>query len=123
VSENLFLLSNGVSCFPPLFCVFCSGLSAREEAKAKGCVEGRRGREKEDVLDDLRGNDLAGTAPGGEAVEDHQGVLFGEGGVKVGLTENMVSTDTRGTKDIKRDAVDARLEHVVLEGLFPRGVA
>ena len=27
------------------------------------------------VLDDLGGDDLAGTAPGGEAVEDHERVL------------------------------------------------
>lgn len=37
------------------------------------------------LLDDLRGDDLAGTAPGCEAVEDHEGILYTHGGVKVGL--------------------------------------
>lgn len=39
---------------------------------------------QECVLDDLRRNDLARTAPGGKAVEDHQ-TLLAEGGVEVGL--------------------------------------
>lgn len=34
-------------------------------------------------LDDLRSNDLAGTAPGGEAVKDHEGVLLVEGLLEV----------------------------------------
>lgn len=37
------------------------------------------------VLDDLRSDDLAGTAPGGEEVDDHHAGLV-EGGIEVGLT-------------------------------------
>lgn len=37
-----------------------------------------------DLLDDLRRDDLAGPAPGGEEVDDHQ-ALLAEGGVEVGL--------------------------------------
>ena len=38
-----------------------------------------------DLRDDLGRDDLAGTAPGGEAVED-EGALLGQGRVPVGLT-------------------------------------
>lgn len=41
-------------------------------------------------LDDLRRNDLARTAPGGEAVEDHEGVLCHEGLVELGLSLEVV---------------------------------
>jgi hypothetical protein len=37
-------------------------------------------------LDDLRGNHFAGTAPGGEAVEDDKGVFGFERLVPVGLS-------------------------------------
>jgi hypothetical protein len=37
------------------------------------------------LLDDLRSDDLAGTAPGGEEVDDHHAGLV-EGGIEVGLT-------------------------------------
>lgn len=43
-------------------------------------------------LDDLRSDDLAGTTPGSEAVEDHESVLLGDGLVKVGLAVHLVST-------------------------------
>ena len=39
------------------------------------------------VLDDLRSDDLAGTAPGGEEVNDHE-ALLAESGVEVGLAVN-----------------------------------
>ena len=41
------------------------------------------------VLDDLRSDDLAGTAPGGEEVDDHE-ALLAESGVEVGLAVNHV---------------------------------
>jgi hypothetical protein len=37
------------------------------------------------VLDDLGSDDLAGTAPGGEEVDDHHAGLV-KGGIEVGLT-------------------------------------
>jgi hypothetical protein len=37
------------------------------------------------LLDDLRSDDLTGTAPGGEEVDDHHAGLV-EGGIEVGLT-------------------------------------
>lgn len=40
-------------------------------------------------LDDLRSDDLAGTAPGGEEVNDHE-ALLAESGVEVGLAVNHV---------------------------------
>ena len=40
---------------------------------------------EEYVLDDLRSDDLARTAPGGEEVDDHHARLA-EGGIEVGLT-------------------------------------
>lgn len=39
------------------------------------------------VLDDLRSDDLAGTAPGGEEVNDHK-ALLSKSGVEVGLAIN-----------------------------------
>lgn len=44
-----------------------------------------------DSLDDLRGDGLAGTAPGGEEVDDHQGAGLGASGIKVGLAVGVVS--------------------------------
>lgn len=43
------------------------------------------------VLDDLRSDDLAGTAPGGEEVNDHE-ALLAESGVEVGLAVNHVES-------------------------------
>lgn len=43
------------------------------------------------VLDDLRSDDLAGTAPGGEEVNDHE-ALLAESGVEVGLAVNHVGS-------------------------------
>jgi len=43
-------------------------------------------------LDDLRCNDLAGTAPGSEAVEDHESALLSDGLVKVGLGLKVVNS-------------------------------
>jgi hypothetical protein len=45
----------------------------------------------ENVLDDLRGDDLARAAPGGEAVEDEKGVLDLKRRVEVGLAAIRVS--------------------------------
>lgn len=42
-------------------------------------------------LDDLRSDDLAGTAPGGEEVNDHE-ALLAESGVEVGLAVNHVQS-------------------------------
>ena len=42
-------------------------------------------------LDDLRSDDLAGTAPGGEEVDDHHAGLV-EGGIEVGLGGEVVNT-------------------------------
>ena len=42
-------------------------------------------------LDDLRSDDLAGTAPGGEEVDDHHAGLV-EGGIEVGLRGEVVDT-------------------------------
>ena len=36
-------------------------------------------------LDDLGGNGLARTAPGGEEINDHQAASLGASGIKVGL--------------------------------------
>ena len=43
------------------------------------------------VLDDLRSDDLARTAPGGEEVNDHK-ALLAESGVEVGLAVNHVES-------------------------------
>ena len=43
------------------------------------------------VLDDLGSDDLAGTAPGGEEVNDHE-ALLAESGVEVGLAVNHVES-------------------------------
>lgn len=43
------------------------------------------------VLDDLRSDDLAGTAPGREEVNDHE-ALLAESGVEVGLAVNHVES-------------------------------
>lgn len=44
-----------------------------------------------DSLDDLRGDGLAGTAPGGEEVDDHQGAGLSASGIEVGLAVVSVS--------------------------------
>lgn len=44
-----------------------------------------------DSLDDLRGDGLAGTAPGGEEVDDHQGAGLSASGIEVGLAVEFVS--------------------------------
>ena len=49
------------------------------------------GRMRTNVLDDLRSDDLAGTAPGGEEVNDHE-ALLAESGVEVGLAVNHVES-------------------------------
>lgn len=43
-------------------------------------------------LDDLRGDGLAGTAPGGEEVDDHQGAGLSASGIEVGLSLEVVDT-------------------------------
>ena len=45
-------------------------------------------------LDDLRGDGLAGTAPGGEEVDDHQGAGLSASGIEVGLAVAFVSRDS-----------------------------
>jgi hypothetical protein len=55
-----------------------------------GTGVGRMGTEG-NVLDDLRSDDLAGTAPGGEEVNDHE-ALLAESGVEVGLAVNHVQS-------------------------------
>ena len=50
-----------------------------------GFVIGFLGCAKIYSLDDLGSDDLAGTAPGGEEVDDHHAGLV-EGGIEVGLT-------------------------------------
>lgn len=57
------------------------------------------------VLDDLRSDDLAGTAPGGEEVDDHE-ALLAESGIEVGLAINR-----------KRVSFSARTAAMSLEGL------
>lgn len=42
------------------------------------------------VLDDLRRNDLARTAPRGEAIQHHEGILGLERGVELGLRLEVV---------------------------------
>lgn len=56
-------------------------MTGRQEARWDG----------EDSLDDLRGDGLAGTAPGGEEVDDHQGAGLSASGVEVGLAVMAVS--------------------------------
>jgi hypothetical protein len=62
----------------------CSGGQRRRRGEAGG----------QHVLDDLGGDDLAGTAPGGEAVEDHERVLDVQGLVEGGLAERLLATMT-----------------------------
>jgi hypothetical protein len=47
------------------------------------------GLEERNSLDDLGSDDLAGTAPGGEEVDDHE-ALLAESGVEVGLAVKRV---------------------------------
>ena len=61
---------------------FCAAGLICNRAGFAGTGVGRMGR---NVLDDLRSDDLAGTAPGGEEVDDHHAGLV-EGGIEVGLT-------------------------------------
>ena len=49
------------------------------------------GARRKNSLDDLRSDDLAGTAPGGEEVDDHE-ALLAESGVEVGLAVNHVES-------------------------------
>jgi len=42
------------------------------------------------LLDDLRGNDLARSAPGGEAVKNDEGTLLGESRVPFSLVHEVV---------------------------------
>lgn len=56
------------------------GLSSREEQSSEGRIGPGIGRkttieETRDLLNDLRGNDLARSAPGGEAIDDHHARL------------------------------------------------
>ena len=47
--------------------------------------------ERRNSLDDLGSDDLAGTAPGGKEVDDHE-ALLAESGVEVGLAVNRVES-------------------------------
>ena len=56
-------------------------MTGRQEARWDG----------EDSLDDLRGDGLAGTAPGGEEIDDHQSAGLSTSRVEVGLAMESVS--------------------------------
>ena len=60
-------------------CGFGDGDGGREEWEMEGAEE--KGR---NVLDNLRSNDLAGSAPGRKGIEDDDLVVF-EGGLEFGL--------------------------------------
>ena len=51
----------------------------------------RKDSARENSLDDLRGDGLAGTAPGGEEVDDHEGAGLSTSRVEVGLAVESVS--------------------------------
>lgn len=63
------------------------------------------------VLDDLRRNDLAGTAPGSEAVKDEQGVLGLERLLPVGLSGEMSVFVSADSVRIAHDVVSLMAKH------------
>jgi hypothetical protein len=67
------------------FCCLVSAWVCERVLLFFGFVIGFLGVREGYVLDDLRSDDLAGTAPGGEEVDDHHAGLV-EGGIEVGLT-------------------------------------
>ena len=58
----------------------------------------------ENLLDNLRSNHLARTAPCREAVEDHEGLLVVDGSIEVGLATSRVASAAPTTYDVARVA-------------------